>query len=74
KCHFKVSNQKCKKRCYALKYIVKNSLPLTQSLTQQRFFTCITLLIGNESREALFMQGLFLPVIDAGTACGAIPV
>lgn len=34
----------------------------------------ITVLIGNTSREALFMQGLFLPVLDAGTACGAVPV
>ena len=48
-------------------------ISLTHS-SEVTFFTCITFLIGNESREALFMQGLFLPVIDAGTACGAIPV
>jgi len=49
-----------------------NQLTHTVAVTLKS--SCPSVLIGNESREALFMQGLFLPVIDAGTACGAIPV
>ncbi|WP_461603823.1 hypothetical protein [Aeromonas salmonicida] len=54
--------------------VEKNPFQSTHSLIHMKIFTSITVLIGNTSREALFMQGLFLPVLDAGTACGAVPV